>query len=88
MIQTCPSCGSTEIIPDQGILAYQEDRDRCPVFAMLFEPTPEKHPLLWAPEVVRADFRAAICGVCGYAQLYASNAPALLQAYKSGWTIK
>ncbi|MBN1266198.1 MAG: hypothetical protein JXA25_11935 [Anaerolineales bacterium] len=86
MIQTCPACGSTEIIPDLNVLTWTKDHGRNPIFTVLYEPAPEKHPFLWAPEMVSANFRAAICGSCGHAQIYATNVPALLQAYKSGWT--
>ena len=85
MLKTCPECGSSEIIPDLLLFATAPGRGKQPVFAMMVEPTPVKPPVIWIARDVMVGFRAAVCGECGYTQLYTNHAADLLKAHKVGW---
>jgi len=85
MMHSCPACGSTEIISDLNMFVHSHETGMRSIFTMLYEPAPEKHPIWWSGEKLMADIRAAVCGSCGYTQLYTDKAPALLQAWQAGW---
>jgi len=86
MIETCPECGSNEIIPDLLVFADEALIGQHPPYMKFQEPKPEKTPFLWSPKSVASGFRAAICGDCGFTRIYSKKHADLLQAHKKGYT--
>ena len=77
----CPKCGKDEImseIPVVGGNGY-------PPKVKIVEPEPEKHPFIWVPGQVDSQFRANICGACGYTEFYATNYKELNEGWKKGF---
>ena len=86
MMKNCPDCGSTDIIPDLLVFADEALIGQHPPYVKLVEPKPEKTPFIWTPKSVATGFRAAICGSCGYTQIYTKLHAELLEAHKKGYT--
>jgi len=78
--KTCPKCGSKDLIPD--LIVYAQAEHGGPIFVELEEPAPEKGGLFRKVNRVNTNFKSVICGACGYAELYAGNHAAMLDAYK------
>ena len=78
MMTQCPNCGSSEIIADLKLLTDDTVSGGMPLFAKLEEPAPEKKPFMWMADEVKIDFHAAVCGACGYTQIYTKDFAELL----------
>ena len=85
MMDTCPECGSLEIVKDLVVFAGEAPSGQKLVYVSLQEPLPEKKPFIWSPKEVVSGFRAAICGDCGYTRLYTKQFKEILEAYKKGY---
>jgi predicted nucleic-acid-binding Zn-ribbon protein len=73
----CPKCGSSDVIPN----VYVEDRGRFGVENL--KVVVDEHPQAWLFKgEVRSSLKAWVCGACGYTELYAQDAPALLAAHR------
>lgn len=86
MMQTCPECGSSEIVPDLAVFSDEAAIGLQPPYVLLKEPRPEKPPFIWSPKTAASGFRAAMCGSCGYTRFYAKNHKEILEAHKKGYT--
>jgi len=82
----CPECGSNEIISDLKILTEETVSGGRPAYVRLVEPEPEKRSFMWIAQEVKSEFRAAVCGNCGYTRLHATNHTDLLDAHKKGYS--
>jgi len=87
--ETCPNCGSTEIIPvlrleHNGILEKTEDN----LYVELVEPEPTPRPRFWIQKNQRAGLRLSMCGNCGYCEFYSLEYSLMLEAYKKGYRSK
>ncbi|MEW5940057.1 MAG: hypothetical protein AB1750_10370 [Chloroflexota bacterium] len=85
MTNTCPECGSTEIVSELLVFSDEALLGQRPPYVELIEPEPAKRPFIWSPKTAASGFRAAVCGSCGYARFYATNHAELLQAHKQGY---
>ena len=85
MINTCPECGSTDIVPDLLVFSDESLSGGHPPYVKVIEPEPEKRPFIWSPKSVATGFRAAICGSCGYTRFYTRNYAEILEAHKKGY---
>jgi hypothetical protein len=86
MMTKCPEYGSTEIVADLIVFSDSAGIGQNPPFVKLVEPEPAKRPFVWMPKDVKAGFRAAVCGACGYTQFYTNQHAELLEAHKKGYT--
>ncbi|MBC7876790.1 MAG: hypothetical protein H7Y59_06415 [Anaerolineales bacterium] len=66
---TCPKCGSTEIISELQI----RGGDGHPPYIQISEPEPPNRPFIWSPKFERSQFTASVCGSCGHTEFYAVN---------------
>jgi predicted nucleic-acid-binding Zn-ribbon protein len=85
MMNTCPECGSEEIIHDLIVFAGEAPSGQHLAYVSLQEPSPEKKPFIWSPKTVVTGFRAAVCGNCGYTRFYTKQFKELLDAHKKGY---
>jgi hypothetical protein len=77
MMEKCPACGSTEVIPD--LIAFTGDRNVNHLFVNL---VPQKGQ---RGDDVSIGFRIDVCGICGHAELHTKYPNDLLEAYKKGY---
>ena len=77
----CPKCGSTEVIPDLRLRGGQG----YPPFVVLSEPEPPDKSFIWVPRMEQSQFRAYICGDCGYTEFYAENFHAIHASHNKGY---
>ncbi len=74
----CPKCGSSERIPDVTVMAFSVAGEG-EVMAEV-----ESHPhALFFKGVMRGPLKATVCAECGFTELYATDARALLSAYRT-----
>ena len=85
MTNTCPECGSTDLIPDLLVFADEALSGGHPPYVQLMEPKPEKLPFIWSPKSVATGFRATICGSCGFTRFYTKHYAEMLEAHKKGY---
>ena len=85
MMTQCPECGSSEIVSDLLVCTDETVSSGKPAYVKLVEPEPPKKPFLWMAEEVKVNFYAAVCGACGYAQLYTKDHAEVLEAHKKGY---
>ena len=79
---TCPKCGSNEVLNNLRI----HGGDGHPPYVSIHEPEPEKRPFVWIPKNEQSQFRAYICGACGYTEFFAENHVALNEGRRKGYT--
>ena len=77
MMNKCPECGSTEIIPDL-ILFTEVNALRGNLYVSLVDPAKKG-------KAAYAGFRVAVCGTCGHADLYTRYPEDILDAHKKGY---
>lgn len=77
MMNECPKCGSTDIVPDL-VLWTNFDSDRH-ITHIAFD-NPEKKR-----DAVEIGFRIDVCGNCGYAEMHTNSQSVLLEAWKNGF---
>ena len=53
MMQQCPKCGSSEIIPELRI----HDGETRPIMVDIVEPEPAKRPFIWMAQNARSHFK-------------------------------
>ena len=82
-LTVCPKCNSKDILPQ--LPAFAETGTVTPLFAVIRQPEPANHPLVWRPGSQKTVFLASICGNCGYTELYATEPAKLLAAYRQGY---
>ncbi len=74
----CPMCGSSNGIPNADLLypgGFTEERE--------LDVVVDEKPNAWLFKgEVRSSLKAWVCGDCGYTELYAKEAAALLAAYR------
>jgi predicted nucleic-acid-binding Zn-ribbon protein len=76
----CTKCGSSQIIPNVRITDQKEGQF---FTAGDLTSTVYTHPdALIFKGAARCDLRAAICGDCGYVELYAMSPASLYEAYQ------
>src|SRR5262245_55107086 len=75
----CPKCGSDDMIPNVRIVD-QSVHSRGDLEVEVYE-NPDALLFKWAH---RGTLTASICGRCGYAEMYVSNAQELLATYRQG----
>lgn len=85
MITQCPTCNSTEIVSDLKLLTDDKVNTGMPLFVKLVEPEPEKKPFMWMASEIKINFHVAVCGECGYTQLYTKEYEEVLDAHKKGY---
>ena len=78
---SCPKCGSSEILNSLQVRGGQDH----PPYVDIQEPEPEKRPFVWMPKFEQSQFRAYICGACGYTEFYSENHVALNEGRKKGF---
>ena len=81
----CPAYGSGEIVSDLKLLTDDKVNIGMPLFAKLTEPEPEKKPFMWIATELKINFDAAVCGGCGYAQIYTREYEEVLDAHKKSY---
>jgi predicted nucleic-acid-binding Zn-ribbon protein len=86
MMQTCPECGSTEIVSELLVFSGDAATSERPPYVKLVEPEPARRPFIWMPKSVATGFRAAICGGCGYTRFYTKHHREILEAHQKGYT--
>lgn len=84
-MESCPNCGSAEIVPGLRLHTEEAVSGHQPVYVKLVEPEPEKAGFLWTRSEEKSYFYASICGQCGYTALFAQYPEELLEAYKKGF---
>ncbi len=72
----CPKCGSNKIIRRARILDRGAEMD-----AELTVEIERRPAAILSKGKARSDLRAAICGSCGYTELYAENPAELYEAF-------
>jgi predicted nucleic-acid-binding Zn-ribbon protein len=77
----CPKCGSNEVLTN---LQVRGGEDHSP-YVSIREPDPANRPFIWLPKNEQSQFRASICGMCGYTEFYAENYVALNEGRKKGY---
>lgn len=77
MMTKCPTCGSTEIIPD--LVAFTGSTNANHIFVILEPAKGQKG------DEVSVGFRADVCGSCGHTEFYTKYANDLLEAHKKGY---
>ena len=76
---SCPKCGSTEIIHDAEVRDYDASSYRAlSVYVALRKPEGG----FFKKTTESGELRASVCGGCGYTELYATNYQAMLKASK------
>jgi len=85
MIQTCPECGSNEIVSELLVFSGDAATSERPPYVKLVEPEPAKRPFIWMPKMVTTGFRAAMCGGCGYTRFYSKHHREILEAHQKGY---
>lgn len=78
---TCPKCGSNEIISEAPL----RGSDSIPPYISIVEPEPPNRPFVWMPKSEQSQFKAYICGACGYTEFYAIRHQALNEGRKKGF---
>ncbi len=74
----CPKCGSSERIPDVTVITFSVVAEG-EVMAEF-----KSHPhALFFKGAMRDPLKATVCGKCGFTELYATDARALLSAYRT-----
>ena len=81
---TCPKCGSADIIPDMLL----HGSESIPPYVDILEPEPANRPFIWMPKNAQSQFKAHVCGACGYTEFYAVNFAELNEMYKKGFKPK
>ncbi len=71
----CPKCGSSERIPDVAVMTRGTALD------VVAEAKSYPHALFFQGSI-RSSLTAIVCGACGFTELYATDAPALLSAHR------
>ena len=74
----CPQCGSPDLIPDVKVI----DRGHAYTRHDLTAAVDADPSALFFTGRVESELRARICGSCGHATLYATNATELWRAYQ------
>ncbi len=74
----CPRCGSSERIPDVGIVARVEGSS-CEVMAEVIS----RPRSLFRQGAIRSPLRATVCAECGFTEFYATEAGDLLSAHRT-----
>lgn len=77
---TCPKCGSSEVLSNLPLHSGQYSP-----YVDIVEPDPPERPFIWSPKNQRSQFRAYVCGACGYTEFYADNYVALNEGRKKGY---
>lgn len=85
MMTQCPVCGSSEIVSDLKLYTNETVRNGMPIYAKLVEPEPAKKPFTWMVDERKVNFYAAVCGECGYTQLYTKEHAEILEAHQKGF---
>ncbi len=76
---SCPKCGSTEIIHDAEVRDYDASSYRAlSVYVALRQPEGG----FFKKTTESGELLASVCGGCGYTELYATNYQAMLKASK------
>ncbi len=74
----CPKCGSANVIPNVNVLDSNNAN-----WSENLKVVVEENPDAWLFKgEVKTGLMAWVCGACGYTELYAKNAVALLAAYR------
>jgi len=77
----CPKCGSADVIPNAYVLPGVPDSS-ARYWENLRVVVVEKPDAWFFKGEVFTSLKAWVCGACGYTELYAKNAPALLAAWR------
>ena len=77
----CPKCGSNEVLGNVRL----KGESGHPPYIDIHEPEPENRPFMWIPKFAQSQFKAFVCGACGYTEFYADNYKALNDGRKNGF---
>lgn len=76
---TCPKCGSDEIVPRALVIDRGDYNAQGKLQAGI-----EKNPdALFFKQLVPTELYASICGSCGFTELYATNPRKVYEAYRA-----
>lgn len=77
--ESCPKCGSSEIVPRALVIDRGDYNAQGKLQAGI-----EKRPdALIFKQLVPTELYASICAACGFTELYASNPRAIYDAYRA-----
>ena len=77
MMDECPKCGSTEIMPDL-VLWTNYDSDRHITYVALDNPKKKR-------DFIEVGFRADVCGACGCTEMHTNSFSELRAAWNNGF---
>jgi predicted nucleic-acid-binding Zn-ribbon protein len=74
----CPKCASADVIPNVFVLELGHGNRPHNLKVVV-----DEHPDAWLFKgEVQSSLKAWVCGACGYTELFAKDAAALLAAYR------